>query len=64
MNLKELIEEVEDLQKIGFLPSAHQQLKGIKQTVEAVDNDLWIDSKIQGFEYKDWQKLKELLGLK
>ncbi len=62
MNLKQLIKEVERLNKFVKLddPMANLQrerLYGIKQTVEAVD-------KFKMFGSPDWQKLKDLLGLK
>ena len=64
--LKELIKEVENLKhnltvvknSAGII-ALGQKLEGIKQTVEAVDDEMtWFFSRT-----KDWQKLKELLGI-
>ena len=67
MNLKELIKEVEELKKIIIesdidLPHCNGKLKGIKQTVEAVDNAQFGCSSQE--DTKVWWQLKELLGLK
>ena len=70
MNLKELIKEVEMLNKVinkkGVIDKLLlrpimeiNKLQGIKQTVEAVDNINMFSKK-----FKDWQKLKKLLGVK
>ena len=65
MNLKDLIMEVERLNKKLFgnklygCPVTKGQLKAIKQTVEAVEKQ-----GITREDYEDWQKLKKLLGLK
>ena len=66
MNLKELIKEVERLQKemkdIGSFPT-FEKLEGIKQTVEAVHHK-FKPRCIVDREYQDWQTLRELLGLR
>ena len=64
MNLKELKKEIEILkvQSSQFSLPARFHLKGIKQTVEAIDKCFTI----KGAYYKDineWQKIKELLNL-
>ena len=68
MNLKELIKEVESLQynqKQGFNMPTATQLKGIKQTVEAIDNEYgFIIRKYNDRGTSYWQTLKKLLGLK
>ena len=77
-NLKELIKEVERLLSIdGSISSfSYQTLKGIHQTVEAVDelrsykkksikvlyHSSLYHSRVE--DYKDWQKLKKLLEIK
>ncbi len=61
MNLKELIRDVERLNKAEQSERIFYRLQGIKQTVEAVDNIktlYFLEQEI------DWQKLKKLLGLK
>ncbi len=65
--LKSLIKEVEFLNAYEdnhtIKHEAELVLQGIKQTVEAVDNV----ELMQGFtlqEFKDWQTLKKLLGIK
>ena len=71
MNLKELIKDVERL-KIKkeihniSITSSDYKLQGIKQTVEAVNKFVTYDwyAPCGTEESKDWQKLKELLGLK
>ena len=70
--LKQLIKEVESLIEYAKIPEFKKEclfeLKGIKQTVEAVYNQFQIrenkqcDLGIQWF--KDWQSLKKLLGVK
>jgi len=47
--------------------NAGQQLKGIKQTVEAVDelvDYLMKNDFYKKEDYKEWQKIKELLDIK
>ncbi len=94
MKLKELIKEVERLQRkiingcsCKLCEMMRQRIEGIKQTVEVVDN-LYLDYQLNltGLyaqtdllkaqkkgesmmvnklrDNKDWQKLKELLGIK
>ena len=66
MNLKQLIKEVEKLRKVATDTYDNFYLKGIKQTVEAVDKDttgvMW-DNMSEEY-HKDWQKLKKLLEVK
>ncbi len=60
-NLKQLIKEVEKLRKVATDTYDNFYLKGIKQTVEAVDKRIdfiWDD------DDEDWQTLKKLLGVK
>ena len=71
MNLKELIKEVERLEydrntthNVLERVNIERQLRGIKQTVEAVDKLLGQQFQYDPDDLKDWQKLKELLGLK
>ena len=69
MNLKSLIKEVELLKKENDfygIKEDDSQLKGIKQTVEAVNKFVTYDwyAPCGTDESKDWQKLKKLLGLK
>lgn len=40
------------------------QLKGIKQTVEAIQHKVYFEYGLPELEFKDWQKLKKLLGVK
>jgi len=65
MNLKELINEVESKYNkdrlLNFITS--ERIKGIKQTVEAVDKDMMLID-IDDDSIKDWQKLKKLLSVK
>ncbi len=71
MNIKQLIKEVEGLNILmnNYRPPLSDsyyemlgRLKGIKQTVEAVDNITGFE--INWFDLKDWQTLKKLLGVK
>ena len=70
MNIKELIEEVERLKETkrknrgGTLYNyCRIKLRGIKQTVEAVDKDFVVV--VQGVKkVRDWLMLKKLLGVK
>ena len=82
MNLKELLKETEDLIRlIEITKDAYglkKQLKGIKQTVEAVDfsvkNRFILLGEMGGKsgynknllenEIQEWQNLKKLLGIK
>ena len=71
MNLKELRKEIERLQKnIRDCEAAEWsslnydiKIKGIKQTVEAVDKEFgkYIENYAQ---LEEWQKIKELLDIK
>jgi len=65
MGLKELIKDVEEM-KAELLSLTYGirykwKLRGIKQTVEAVDNEYTFGLLNQ---IKEWKKLKELLGVK
>ena len=67
--LKQLIKEVEcliDYAKIPEFEKSIAELRGIKQTVEAVENMMvnkwWLNKTTN--EMKDWQTLKKLLGVK
>lgn len=75
MNLKQLIREVEKLQKLrvkAFKDNPEYWVKydniigGVKMTVEAVDKLIGVlVEDINDFpNVKDWNKLKKLLGLK
>ena len=61
MNLKELIVEVEELKKNK---ENDDYLIWIKKTVEAVEDMASFYFILKTGEYKDWQKLKKLLGVK
>ena len=74
MNLKQLIKEVERLNKnvrdstrllqgnCTYCEELTGKLKGIKQTVEAVDKEYGLSVYVN--VDKDWQTLKKLLGVK
>ena len=66
MNLKELLKEVESLQSNsdvmvsgGKSLESYRKLLAITETVEAVEKQ-----DITEQDYRDWQKLKQVLGLK
>ncbi len=63
MNLKELIKEVEFINNGRRTDYAIGKLKGIRKTVEAVENWLQGDYVIDG-NSKKWATLKKLLGVK
>ena len=69
MNLKDLISAVETLKEYAAV-NEHEskytvQLRGIRQTVEAVDNHITFDAcQCQQGDRNDWQKLKTLLEIK
>ena len=73
MNVKELILEVERLSGEinrtkhkgwrGNRAKSFEKLRGIKQTVEAVDKHITLLCFNSLQEKKDWQELKKLLGV-
>ena len=66
MNLKDLIKEVERLNKElkeNETTVIYEKLDSIKQTVEAVD-DYMFEDYYEEEAIEDWQTLKNLLGLK
>ena len=70
MNLKQLIKEVERLKPKADTPHFEVvvnaiKYSGIKQTVEAVDRlPSFVKYQVTQEFDEDWQKLKELLGVK
>lgn len=68
MGIKKLIKEVRSLKRMEEKESTDHiyiKLEGIKQTVESVDQYLkGCKCYIHLKHYPDWQKLKELLGVK
>ena len=65
MNLKELIKEVESIKKLKIIDAEKiWYMFGIKQTVEAIDKDVFTYVIPDTLNKKDWKKLKGLLGIK
>ena len=67
MNLTELRKEIRKCQKAikdnRFVYFNEGKLSGIKQTVETVDNFMFLSREPDYDNFGEWQKIKELLNL-
>ena len=63
IRIKKLITQIEGDESSGYGsdPKEIGELQGIKETVEAVDNNMSALGELSFFEYCKWQQIKEAL---